>query len=238
MNHELCIERAFECLVTGDRSGTHALLRDMEEAGVPVEDRVCEIFWPLLETISRMYRADQLSVLSHHFATRLLRQLVVDARREYEARPSRGRKILLFCGATDVDEIAGHLVADLVEADGYEVWFGGGGVANDEIMNAVGFHQPDILLLFGSTAADAPNIRSLIDSIREQNACPDMQIVVGGGVFNRAEGLAEEIGADLWVRTPRSLLPELDASRDRRAVPAQRTVGRRRKAATADALAA
>ena len=32
-----------------------------------------------------------------------------------------------------------------------------------------------------------------------------MQIVVGGGIFNRAAGLAEEIGADLWATGPDDL---------------------------------
>jgi hypothetical protein len=56
-----------------------------------------------------------------------------------------------------------------------------------------------------------------------------MQIVVGGGVFSRAEGLAEEIGADLWARDPRELIDKLDAQKDRRATPEQRTVGRNRR---------
>jgi hypothetical protein len=36
-----------------------------------------------------------------------------------------------------------------------------------------------------------------------------MQIVVGGGIFNRAPGLAEEIGADVAAESPRDLLEKL-----------------------------
>ena len=56
-----------------------------------------------------------------------------------------------------------------------------------------------------------------------------MQIAVGGGVFNRADGLAEEIGADLWATTPLSLVEAMIAEPARRAVADQRTVGRKRK---------
>ena len=89
--------------------------------------------------------------------------------------------------------------------------------------------RPDVLLMFASAPGDAPNIRLLIDSIRGVGACPDMQIVVGGGVFNRAEGLAEEIGADLWARTPAELLERLATEPARRATEEQRTVGRNRR---------
>ncbi|MCH2149994.1 MAG: hypothetical protein MK095_11230, partial [Phycisphaerales bacterium] len=86
------------------------------------------------------------------------------------------------------------------------------------------------LLLFSSSAQDAPHIRVLIDTVREVGACPNMQIVVGGGIFNRAEGLAEEIGADLWATTPTELIHKINTEPDRRATPEQRTVGQSRAA--------
>jgi hypothetical protein len=56
-----------------------------------------------------------------------------------------------------------------------------------------------------------------------------MQVVVGGGVFNRAEGLAEEIGADLWAKNPAQLIARLNTQSERRATEDQRTVGRNRR---------
>ena len=67
------------------------------------------------------------------------------------------------------------------------------------------------------------------DTIRGVNACPNMQIVVGGGVFNRAPGLAEEIGADLWATNPMELIEKLSTHSTRRATAEQRTVGKTRK---------
>jgi methanogenic corrinoid protein MtbC1 len=159
----------------------------------------------------------------------MLRCLVDQAQPHYERSSSRDRRILLFSGPSETDELAGQIVTDLAEAGGYEVLFGGGGVANDEILGEVGEQRPDILLMFSSAPSDAPNIRQLIDSIRGVGACPEMQIVVGGGVFNRAEGLAAEIGADLWASSPRELLEVLETRRDRRATDEQRTVGRTRQ---------
>src|SRR4030043_338921 len=41
----------------------------------------------------------------------------------------------------------------------------------------------------------------LIDTIRKINAWPNMRIMVSGGLFNRAEELWQEIGADLFAAT-------------------------------------
>lgn len=229
MNEEIVVERLFATLTAGDRNGARAIARELSERGMTAEEMTHTIFWPALEMITQLFRADQLSMIAHHYATRLLRTLVDQAQAGYTQQERRGRRVVMFCGHSEVEDLAGQLAADLVEADGYEVFFGGGGVANDEIMEEVGRHRPDVLLMFGSSPSDAPGIRTLIDSIRKVNACPDMQVVVGGGVFNRAEGLAQEIGADVWVRTPRELVERLDSHRDRRATAEQRTVGRNRR---------
>ena len=229
MNEEITTERLFQALVTGDRRGAREIVNEVRGEGLTAEELTHRLYWPALEMINRLFRADQLATISHHYATRLLRTLVDQAQSEYVQRERRGRKIVMFCGRGEVEDLAGQLAADLVEADGYEVYFSGGGVANDEILSEVGRHRPDVLLMFGSSPADAPHIRQLIDRIRTVDACPTLQIVVGGGVFNRAQGLAEEIGADLWVRDPAELLEKLDTDKERRATPEQRTVGRNRR---------
>jgi 5-methyltetrahydrofolate--homocysteine methyltransferase len=199
-------EPLFQALVSGDRAECRRIVAQSLAAGHTAEDLTRELYWPLLETVTSLYRQDQLATISHQYAVRLLRSLVDQAQARYEQKPARNRTICLFCGQTEADDLAGQLVADLAESDGYQVFFGGGGVANDEILAEVNQRQPDILMLFSSGPRDAPAIRTLIDTIRSINACPNLQIVVGGGIFNRAPGLAEEIGADLSATSPQALL--------------------------------
>ena len=96
---------------------------------------------------------------------------------------------------------AQQAACDLLEAAGYEVYFTGGGVANDEIVNQVGEMDTDILVVFGAVPGTVPQTRLLIDHLHAIGVCPKVQVVVGGGVFNRADGLAEEIGADGYRAT-------------------------------------
>jgi methanogenic corrinoid protein MtbC1 len=93
------------------------------------------------------------------------------------------------------------MTADLFEADGWEVFYVGGGAPHDEIIALLGRLRPDILMIFGTTPQGVPGARRLIDRIREIGACPTMNIMVSGGVFNRAHGLWEEINADLFAPT-------------------------------------
>jgi hypothetical protein len=93
------------------------------------------------------------------------------------------------------------MMADLFESDGWEVRFVGGGLTNDDILAFINEHGPDVLLIYGTAPTQAPDVRRLIDTVRNINAWPYMRIMLSGGVFNRAEGLWQEIGADLFAET-------------------------------------
>lgn len=229
LSQENLIERLFQHLVSGDRVEARRLVSEALELEYDAETLAKHVYWPLMEMIASLYRADQISTLAHHYATRLLRSLVDQAQPKYTQRPARNRTICMFCGPAESDELAAQLVADLAEADGYTVFFAGGGIAGDEILAEVGVRRPDVLLLFSSGASDAPHIRQIIDTIRQVGALPEIQVVVGGGVFNRAPGLAEEIGADLWASSPEELVQAVLHNPDQRMHDEQRTVGRKRR---------
>ena len=231
MNTQAMVERLFPMLITGDRTGARSTVREWLNEGLAPETMTQEVYWPLLDMVNDLFRRDQLTTLAHHYATRLLRSMVDQAQACYTQKDRSGRSMMLFCGDTEADDLAAQIVADLAEAGGYTVSFGGGGIAYDELLSAVQEQRPDVLLMFSSAAADAPNIRRLIDTIREVGACPNTQIAVGGGVFNRAEGLAEEIGADIWSDTPAGMLHSIETQPARRATAEQRTVGQARTAA-------
>ncbi len=226
MKTDTFLEQIFPLLITGDRPKARALVGEAITSGWTPEEVAENGFWPALETIQSLYRSDQITNLAHHYATRLLRSLVDQVQAGYHKQQTNGKSILMFCGPSEGDDLAAQIVADLCEADGWQVKFGGGGVAADEILAETNEYKPDALCMFSSAACDAPHIRGIIDTIKEIGACPNTQIVVGGGLFNRVEGLAEEIGADLWASSPSELKEKIITESSRRATEDQRTVGR------------
>ena len=229
MKQELIVERFFETLISGDRPSAREVVQESLGTGAAPEQLITDLFWNTYELVERLYRSDQLSKLSHHMATRLLRVLVDQNASRLTHGPRLNRRVVAFCGPRDSDELGAQMAVDILEHKGFTVSFAGGGIANDEILALVHDARPDVLLMFASGANDLPNIRQLIDTLNEIGACPNLQIVVGGGVFNRADGLAEEIGADLWASDPLDLAEAMIAEPARRAEAHQRTVGKKRR---------
>jgi methanogenic corrinoid protein MtbC1 len=119
------------------------------------------------------------------------------------------------------------MCADLFEADGWDVYFLGGGVPDDEVLSLVGQLRPDILLIFGTQPQGVPGVRRLIDRIRDIDAHPTMNVMISGGVFNRADGLWEEISADLFAPTATEALRIANAAKPKE--PTARPTGPVRK---------
>jgi methanogenic corrinoid protein MtbC1 len=230
MNSETLTLRLFEALIDGDRRSARSLVQSQFDAGASAETVYVDLFWPTYEMIERLHRSDQLSTLHHNVGTRLLRVLVDQASRDFldTAGVGAGRTVLALCGPSEQSELGAQMAVDLLESHRFEVCFAGGGVANDEILGRIHETQPDVLLWFSSEPSDLPGVREMIDRLHEIGACPEIQIAVGGGVFARAEGLAEEIGADLWADHPLELVDTLITDATHRAPADQRTVGRSR----------
>jgi methanogenic corrinoid protein MtbC1 len=227
MQQDQLIQRFFETLVTGDRPRARELVNATVSGGYTAQRLITDLFWPTYEMLDKLYRQDQLGKLAHHTATRLLRVLVDQNSVKLQRGTLLNRTVMAFCGPNEADEMGGQMAVDLLEAAGFTVTFGGGGIANDEVLGQVNEKKPDVLLMFASAPGDLPNIRAMIDQLREIDACPNLQIAVGAGVFNRADGLAEEIGADLWACNPLEMAQVLISEPARRASADQRTVGKK-----------
>jgi hypothetical protein len=108
-------------------------------------------------------------------------------------------------------------------------------VPEDEVLGLIGSERPDLLIMFGTLPSGVPAVRKLIDYLREVNSCPAMQIMCCGGIYKRAEGLAEEIGADLYAPDAAEAVKIANANPDRKATVDQQTVGRTRRIRKAQA---
>jgi len=215
MDFDQILGRYLDNLLAGDRIGCRKVLGEALQTGTPANVIYTELFWPIMTEVERLYREHRIDRATEHMATRINRTLIDQLQSKLPRREPRDLKMIVICGEDEPEELGAQMCADLFESDGWEVKFLGGGIPNDEIIALTGAVRPDILFIYGTKPSGAPAVRQLIDTIRDIQACPHMRFMLSGGVFNRAEGLWEEIGADLFAPTAKDALTT--ALTDRRA---------------------
>ncbi len=220
--------RYLEPLLKGDRNGCRAVVEETLQSGIPANSVYVELIWPVMVEIERLLRAGKVSPVEEHLATRINRTIVDQLQNKLPRRPKKEKKIVVCCAPEELQELGAQMMTDLFESDGWDVRFLGGGLSNDDVLAYINSYAPDILLVYGTAPKQAPDIRRLIDTIKAVNAWPNMRIMVSGGLFNRAEGLWEEMEADLYAATAVEAL-QVAANHDQVPRCERRTINRRKK---------
>lgn len=201
MIKETTLERYLTALLSGDRNACRSVVEETLQSGVPAHQVYMNLIWPIMVEIDTLYRQDKIDSAQEAFASRINRTIVNQLQNKLPRRPFKKKNVVIVTANTDQAELGGQMTNDLFESDGWETRFLGGTVNNDDILSFIHGYSPDILVLYGFSGKEAPAVRELIDRIRGVNAYPNMRIMLSGGVFGRAEGLWEEIGADLYAET-------------------------------------
>ncbi len=228
MVQEEMLARYLEPLLRGDRKACRAVIEEAMQSGIPANSVYVHIIWPVMVEIENLLRENKITPVEEHLATRINRTIVDQLQNKLPRRPGKNKKVVVCCAPDELQELGAQMMTDLFESDGWDVRFLGGGLTNDDILSFINDYGSDILLIYGTAPKQAPSVRRLIDTVKSVNAWPDMRILVSGGLFNRAEGLWQEMEADLYAENALEAL-EVASSDTPVTHGEQRTINRRKK---------
>lgn len=226
MIKEETLQQYLTALIHGNRRLCRSIIEQTLKLGIPATTVYLDVIWPIMVEIEKLHREDKITPTQEHLAVRINRTLVDQLQNKLPCHAEKSKKIVICCAPNELQELGAQMLADLFESDGWDVKFLGGGLTNDDILDFVNDQAPDILLIYGTAARQAPDIRKLIDTIKGVNAWPNMKVMVSGGLFNRAEGLWEEIGADLFAE---NAVEALRLASGQSAAPSQAVPSRTRR---------
>src|SRR5262249_6677645 len=114
-------ETYVEALLNGDRPAARQLIEDALAEGTQSADLLNQLIWPTMELVQNLYREDRITIASLNLATRLNRAITDQLTAKLVRKESNNKKVLIFCGDDEPEELGGQICADLFEADGWTV---------------------------------------------------------------------------------------------------------------------
>jgi len=232
---EPLLTRYMQPLLAGRRAECFTLIADAIDRGYDAGQVAYDVVWPALAQVERLYRDDRVDRAIDNMACRINRTVTDQLQTHLPKRLPNGKRIIITAADEPREEIGAQMLADLLQSDGWDVYLLGAGVPHDELLRLVGQLCPTVLLIYGTQPPEVPGVRRLVELIREIGVCPTMNIVASGGVFNRVDGLWQEVGADVFAELPRQVVRTVNELEPRK--PGPRRLGivkkrrRRRKAA-------
>jgi len=192
-------DRYLDAILAGRRQDAVEAALGALERGMDVRDVYVDVLQESLYEVGRLWQAGRISVAAEHLATAIT-QLVVA--RLYEKLPrseaTRGRVVLTGVEG-ELHQVGGNMIADALEADGWDVRFLGTDVPGPDVLDAIAAHRADLFGISCTLRQNVPKVASLVDEVRSRFGESRPRILVGGGAFRTAGGSPLDVGADAWA---------------------------------------
>ena len=227
--------RYLQPLLAGRRAECFDLIQEALQQGKPPDSISFDVIWPAMLQVERLFRDDRIDVAVNNMACRINRTVTDQVQAHLPKKTRNDRRIIIVCAEDEREAIGGQMLADLFQADGWDVYLLSAAIPDDELLKLVGNLRPEALMIYGTQPPEVPHVRRFVELIREIGVCPSMNIVASGGVFNRVDGLWQEVGADAFVEQPNEVVQSVNELAPR--IPGHRKIGivkkrrRRRKVA-------
>ena len=179
----------------GHRQAALNLLLEAVRQGHPVSDLYSEVLQAAMRRIGVLWERNEITVAQEHMATAIT-QFVLAQLYPLIEPPAQLRGRIVVTGVEgEFHQIGANMVADMLEANGWDVRFLGTDTPVGAVVAAVEEHQADVLGVSATLLFNIPNVVRLIDAVRARFR-GKVQVLVGGSAFRLAPSLYEEIGAN------------------------------------------
>jgi methanogenic corrinoid protein MtbC1 len=197
-----------EALLARDSARARRAIEDALAAGAPVPELYLGVLAPTLHEIGHRWAIGELNVAEEHYATTVAQSILDGLSRQLPRLAPDGRLAVVSGTPEEQHALGARMVADFLEADGWEVILLGAGAPVADLVALVSSEQPELVALSTATAGVLDGVAAVLGALRELSPRP---LVVAGGQFWTAStsDTALELGADMVIGDPRELVAVL-----------------------------
>jgi MerR family transcriptional regulator, light-induced transcriptional regulator len=197
-------ERYVDALVEGDLAAAERLV---EDSGVEIRTMYLQVLQPALYEIGRRWQEAEISVAQEHLATATTQSLMARLAERLGAGSRRGRKALVACAQGELHWLGVRMVADFLDADGWDVLFVGALSPPEAVAALAAEQRVDVVALSAALGERVPEIVRAVEALRAHEHVP--LIAVGGQAFAADAAVALSTGADLYAGDAAAFATEL-----------------------------
>lgn len=185
-----------QACLAGDRRAALNVVREAVREGHAIPDVYVNVLQESQYEIGRLWEANRISVGQEHVATAITQYVVTHLHGELErAEQQRGPAVVTGIKG-ELHQLGGMMVADLLDADGWDVRFLGTDLPESDIVDVIVAHETVAVGISATMLFNLPAVTALIEAVRATDLDPTPKIVVGGGLFRSTPDLWNRLGAD------------------------------------------
>jgi methanogenic corrinoid protein MtbC1 len=192
------LDAYLRALLDADVVAAARVVEDAVQAGVAVPELYLRVLQPALYEIGARWSRAEISVAQEHLATATTQSLMTRLAEQLPEGPvpHRGRA-LVACAADEMHVLGPRMVADFLEADGWEVLFVGALTPPEDLAGLAAARGVELVALSAALPERIPQVARACTALRTLEPAPF--VVVGGQAFAGSRERALATGADAYA---------------------------------------
>ena len=185
-----------KAILGGDRKGAVDVVLGALQRGLTLMDVYADLLQPAMYTIGGMWERNEITVAQEHMATAIT-QYVVAVLYPMIKRPDDIRGRIVLTGVEgEHHHLGANMVADALEANGWDVRFLGTDTPVDGVLKVIEEHDAGIVGISATMLFNVPAVVRLIRAVQSMDPRRTRRILLGGSAFRDSPELFKELGAD------------------------------------------
>ena len=198
-------------ILRGQRKSALTIVNEALRAGHSHVDIYVNVFTDALHRIGKLWEMNKITVAQEHMATSITQYAIAAIYpRLVPEVIDRGRMVVTGVSG-ELHQIGANLVADTMEAKGWNVQFLGSNVPHSSVIAAVEESSANVLCISTTIVANLPSVVELVEAARSKLRDRAPRIVLGGAAYLLAPQFGQELGAEEAVTDLRQALTTLCA---------------------------
>lgn len=194
------VTKYLDYLLNGKRHEATQLITDLISQGISIKDIYQYIFQISQYEVGQLWQCNKITVAHEHYCTAATQQ-IMSGLYSYIFSSNRNGKTLVACSISgELHELGIRMVTDFFEMEGWDTYYLGANMPENQLQLALKEYKADILALSVTLPTHVSKSVSLIDSLRNKDEFKNLKIMVGGYPFITNPNLWKKVGADAFAK--------------------------------------
>ena len=153
-------------------------MMDLLEKGNQPGDVCSGVLMPALRRIGILWQKNKISAADEHAATEICRYIIFRLCDSIPREKPLPYKALVSCVPGEEHEMGAEIMASYLESKGWRVYFVGHSAPEQDNIDAITKHKPDVVFLSVTLISNLPETVEFLEKVREISS--ELKIVLGG----------------------------------------------------------
>ncbi len=179
-------------ILAGKRKPALEIIMNAYHGGYPIPGIYMDVFQEALYEIGRLWETNQITVADEHMGTAITQYVMSNLYQYLEVADSRRGKLVMTGVQGELHQVGANMVADVMEADGWDVMFLGTNVPAEGVIESIRQHKADLFGISSTMYFNIPKVIELVEATRKEFG-DSIRIMLGGGAFRSLPKLPPEL---------------------------------------------